>query len=349
MRRIAFAVPGDITTPTGGYAYDRRMIAALKQLGWQVDTIDVGDGYPWPSDRTRAAAHHRLSAVLAGTAIVIDGLAFGVLPDLWAKIHPQHPLVALVHHPLALETGLSCKQDAALRQSERAALREADRAVTTSVTTARCLIADYAVSSERIVIAPPGVGARRIARGSNDGIVRLLSVGALVPRKGYDLLVAALAMITDLPWRLSIAGDRKRDARTARDIEAAIGRSGLNDRVRILGAVTPSHLEELFLSADLFVLASRFEGYGMAYAEAIAHGLPVIGTAAGAIPDTVPPGAGIIVPPENADALAGALRRLIENSAERRQLAGLARAAIRRLPRWSDSAMKVGRVLETIV
>jgi glycosyltransferase involved in cell wall biosynthesis len=348
VRRIAFAVPGDIMTLTGGYAYDRRIIVELKRLGWRVDAMSLGEGYPWPSETTRAAAYRHLSAISVDTTVVIDGLALGALPDVYAKVRPHHPIVALVHHPLALESGLRVEHATILRESERAALSEAARVVTTSQTTARYLITDYAVPADRIVVALPGVDPSSIARGGTDEVVSLLSVGALAPRKGYDTLIAALAKLGDLEWRLSIAGDRNRDQRTARELEASILQCGLSNRISLLGAVTSLQLDELFLSADLFVLASRFEGYGTAFAEAIAHGLPVVGTTAGAIPEAAPVGAGVIVPPDDVGALANALRRLIEDPAERRKLAAGAREAIPHLPRWPDSARQFARALETI-
>ncbi len=177
--------------------------------------------------------------------------------------------------------------------------------------------------------------------------MRLLSVGAVVPRKGFDVLIAALARLTELPWQLTIAGDRTRSAKTAVQLDVDIACYKLGDRVAVLGAVPGERLEELYADADLFVLASRFEGYGMAYAEAIAHGLPVIGTNAGAIPDTVPADAGVLVAPDDVVALARALRRMIENPDQRRQLAAAAQRAARQLPTWQDSATIFARVLET--
>jgi len=188
-----------------------------------------------------------------------------------------------------------------------AALARAMRVVATSETTARHLAVDYAVPADRIVVARPGTDAAPRAGGSGDGIVRLLAVGAVVPRKGYDVLIAALAGLADLPWRLSIAGDRGRDPQTAARLDEDIARRKLNERIVVLGAVPSPRLAELYVGADLFVLASRFEGYGMAYAEAIAHGLPVIGTATGATSDTVPYGAGILVAPDDPVALAAAV------------------------------------------
>ena len=348
VRRVAFAVPGDLATPTGGYAYDRRMIAELEHLGWHIDRVDLGEGFPWPSSETRMAAQARLLAVPAGRAIVIDGLAFGVLPDAALELRSRNPLIALVHHPLALESGLSAEQADNLRASERAALAATRRVVVNSAATARHLIADYAVPADRIVIAPPGSDPAPAAPGSHDGIVRLLSVGAVVPRKGFDVLIAALATLTDLPWQLTIAGDRSRDPKTAAQLDADIARFKLDSRVAVLGAVSPERLADLYAGADLFALASRFEGYGMAYAEAIAHGLPVIGTTSGAIPDTVPAGASVLVVPGDSDAFAHALRRLIENRGERLRLATAARAASGLLPTWQDSAKIFSRALEAV-
>ena len=291
-------------------------------------------GSPGPSSETRSAAQTLLLEVPAGRTIVIDGLALGVLPEAASQLRARNPLIALVHHPLALESGLSAKQAEQLRASERAALTAASRVIVTSAATARQLISDYAVPADRIAVSRPGSDPAPIATGSRDGIVRLLSVGAVVPRKGFDVLIAALATLADVSWRLTIAGDRSRDEKAAAQLDADIARFGLGGRVEVLGAVPPGRLAELYAGADVFVLASRFEGYGMAYADAIAHGLPVIGTTAGAIPDTVPEGAGVLVTPDDVCALALALRRLVENPDERRRMAASAREAARQLPTW---------------
>jgi glycosyltransferase involved in cell wall biosynthesis len=348
VRRVAFAVPGDLATPTGGFAYDRRMIAELARLGWSVDVADLGDGFPRPTPAQRAAAEAQLMAIPAGCPIVIDGLAFGVLSEIAAELAADHPLVALVHHPLALESGLSAAEAEILRASERAALANATQIIVTSPTTARLLVSHYDVARERVVVACPGTDPAPAARGSNDGIVRLLAIGAIVPRKGYEVLIAALATLADLQWHLTIAGDRNRDPQTAAQLEADIQRFDLGARVAVLGAVSNERLAELYAGADIFTLASRYEGYGMVFAEAVAHGLPVIATKAGAIPETVPAGAGLLVPPDDAPALASALRRVIENRDERRRMARTARKAARMLPTWQDSARVFSRALEAM-
>ena len=348
VRRVAFAVPGDLATPTGGYAYDRRMIRELRRLGWSIDIIDLGEGVPFPGSEGDREARRRLKNVPAGRPIIIDGLAFGVLPDAAAELSHDHALIALVHHPLAFESGLPPAQAEKFRASERMALRSARRVIVTSATTARLLAAEYGVAAERITIACPGVDPVPQARGSSDGVVRLLSVGAVVPRKGYDVMIAALAMLKDLPWRLTIVGDRSRDPQTAARLNADIRRFGLHERASVLGAVSSERLAALYLQADLFTLASRYEGYGMVFAEAVAHGLPIVATAAGAIPDTVPAGAGLLVPSDDPDALANALRRVIESPRERQRMVAACRAAARRLPTWQDSAKVFAAAIETI-
>ena len=178
--------------------------------------------------------------------------------------------------------------------------------------------------------------------------MRLLSVGAVVPRKGYDILIAALAALPDLPWSLIIAGDCTRNPKVAAQLKADIEHHGLGSRVTVLGAVSPERLSELYAEADIFALASRFEGYGMAYAEAIAHGLPVVGTTAGAIPGTVPTDVGLLVAPDDAPAFTLALRRLIGDANERQRFASAARSAASQLPTWSESAKLFSHALEAV-
>jgi glycosyltransferase involved in cell wall biosynthesis len=236
-----------------------------------------------------------------------------------------------------------------LESSERAALGCAHHVIVTSAATARLLVTDYAVPEDRITVVVPGIDAVSAARTSNDGIVRLLSVGAIVPRKGFDVLIAALAAISDLPWHLTIAGDRTRDTACAAQLDADIARFGLTERVSLLGAVPDSRIAELYATSDLFVLASRFEGYGMAFAEAIARCLPVIGTTAGAIPDTVPKGTGVLVPPDDVSALAAALRRLIENPEKRQRMSACAREACGTQPSWAQSAKLFAQAIERVL
>src|SRR5262245_18888186 len=202
-----------------------------------------------------------------------------------------------------------------------------------------------------IIACPPSVFSSRhqaaIRSRQHKAVPMASSVSCRLERSclGKALMCWSLP---ELPWRLTIVGDRTRDRQAAAALDADIARHRFNDRVTILGEVSPHQLAKLYGAADVFVLASRFEGYGMAYAEAIASGLPVIGTNAGAIPETVPPGAGILVRPNDASALAEALRRIIEDPGERLRLGSAARAAAAHLPTWQASAKVFARAIETV-
>lgn len=346
VRRVVFAVPGDLTIPTGGYAYDRRIIGGLRELGWRVDAVELGEGFPLPSEETKRAAHARLAALPPTAPIVVDGLAFGALPDAMRELGASHRLIALVHHPLKFETGFSRAVAEALRASEVEALRHACGVIATSAFTARLLVSDFGVATDRVKIVRPGADRRARARAAGKVPLALLSVGAIVPRKGYDVLLAALDRLRDLPWRLTIVGDPARDQGAAARLASDVERFDLGDRVTIAGAISQQALDAHYARTDMFVLASRFEGYGMAYAEAIAHGLPIVGTTGGAIPETAPSSAALLAPPGDVEAFAAAMRRLIEDTAERARLAAGAWAAAAALPSWEQSAKLFADAIE---
>jgi glycosyltransferase involved in cell wall biosynthesis len=348
VKRLAFAIPGDPETLTGGYAYDRRIIGELRRLGWTVDIIGLGEGFPWPDGTQRAAAMAQLLASRDDGPMVIDGLAFGVLPEAARALATRRPVVALVHHPLALEGGLTDAQATQLADSERQALAAATRVIATSRTTADLLRRNFAVPAQRLDVVVPGTDRKHFASGGDGAVVQLLSVAAIGTRKGFETLVEALAPITDLPWHLTIAGDRQRDPAAVGRLDAAIARHGLERRITSVGTVPPGRLAALQQAADLFVLASEYEGYGMAYAEALACGLPVIGTTGGAIPEVVPPSAGRLVPPGDVAALTEALRALVGDRALRQRLADGAREAARALPSWKDSGVRFAQILDRL-
>jgi glycosyltransferase involved in cell wall biosynthesis len=347
VKRLVFAAPGELTIPTGGYAYDRRIVMELRESGWRVDVLNLGEGFPFPSSDIRASAAMLLAALPMDRPVVIDGLAFGALPETARRLRASHHLIALVHHPLALETGLSSDAAAALRASETQALACARRVIATSGPTARLLVSDFGVPAERVAVVRPGNDRVSPARAGADGPIALLAVGAVTHRKGYDVLLAALAQLLDLRWRLTIVGDLGRDSDAVTRLHADIDRFNLADRVRVAGVVPAQRLLGLYASADLFVLASRFEGYGMALAEAIAHGVPVVGTTGGAVPETLPQDACLLTRPDDVGAFSIAVRRLIEDPAARRRFAAAARAAAAALPSWVDSARLFSQAIET--
>jgi len=339
-----FAIPGDPATLTGGYIYARRLTAALTESGWRVRPLRLPDSYPNPTPADLAETRRQLERLPPRALVLADGLAFGAFPAaLFDGLDVRW--IALVHHPLALETGVSEARATALRESERAGLAHARAVIATSPSTADTLIRDYGVAKSRLTVALPGTDPATRARGTGTP-VRLLTVGTLTPRKGHDVLIKALTEIADLDWTCALVGSAARDPATADRIAAMIAAAGLQTRVAMMGELEAAALNAVYDSADMFVLPSRHEGYGMVFAEALAHGLPIVACAAGAVPDTVPPDARLLVPVDNPTALAGALRRMLTNPADRRARADAAWRHGQALPTWNDAAARVATALQ---
>ena len=341
---VQLVVPGPLGQRTGGYIYDRRMVEGLRALGWPVDVHELAGRFPIVNEVAIAAARQAVAAMPAGSLPVIDGLALPAFREQLAGLPPR-PWVALVHHPLALETGLDAADAAALADMERRMFAAADRVIVTSPQTPGDL-AGYDVEESRVGVVLPGTERAALARGSGGPDIGLLCIASLTPRKGHLVLLEALAGLRDLPWQLTCVGSPKRDPAMARAIGAAIGRHALGPWVQLIGEQTEAGLQPYYDAADLFVLASHHEGYGMVLAEALARGLPIVATAAGAIPDTVPAAAGILVPPGDPAALAAALRRVLTEPGLRQDLAAGARTARERLPSWADAAQAFAAELD---
>ncbi|MDB5725754.1 MAG: glycosyl transferase [Novosphingobium sp.] len=346
MRELTFAVPGGLDLPTGGATYDRKTIAALRTAGWRVDVLNWPRSFPSPSDADRQFVAASLAALPDGTLVVIDGLALGTLPGLAQAQYERLRLVALVHHPLAVETGLPLATAARFAAEEREALRWVRAVIVTSRATAATLTADFGVPTDRITVATPGIDHRAApALPRSSGVPRILSLGQVTPRKAYHVLVAALASMPDLEFVATIAGNLASDPATTDALGEQIARAGLSDRVTLAGLVSDEGSARLHAEADIFAFPSLYEGYGMALAEAMAWRLPIVATTGGAIPEVVPPTAGLLVTPGDAAAFATALRTLICDAAVRASLANGAWAAAARLGGWDATARTIAATL----
>jgi glycosyltransferase involved in cell wall biosynthesis len=345
-RDLVFAYPGDLETRTGGYGYDRRVVAALSDLGWNVRLLSLGEGFPNPNTKQLDEAGGMLSELADNSLVMIDGLAFGMMDEWAGREAKRLRIMALVHHPLALETGLDSDRQGAAATREKAALAQTRGVIVTSHATAAELAANYAVPTERIVVAIPGIDPAPLAAGGGDPPL-ILGIGTLTRRKGHDILISSLEKLRDLPWTCRIVGSKTLDPGVAAELEQQIVRSRLDDRIELAGQIDDTRSE--FAKADIFALASRYEGYGMVFAEALAQGLPIVGCAAGAVPDVVPESAGFLVPPDDPDAFAAALRRLLKEPETRISMADASAIAGAKLPSWRDTAVIISDFLETVL
>ncbi len=361
-----FIHPGDLATRTGGYRYARCLLAALRLRGVTAAVHRLSGSFPFPDGAALADADRLLAGIADESTVVVDGLAYGAMPEQ-AVAHAQRlRLVALVHHPLALETGLDPDTAARLEASERRALRSARAVVVTSPATAQAL-RGYGVDESRVTVVLPGtqVPAQspapfpvhspmprdRQERAPSEG-VRLLCVASITPRKGQldlvDALAACRARGLASNWRLVCIGSLDRDAGYAAAVQARVRELGLDAQVHLVGERDEDAVDRAYEEADVFVLASHHEGYGMVLAEAIGHGLPVVSTTAGAIPQTVPADAARLVEPGNVSGLADALAEVIGRPEVRRTMAAAARTSARSLPDWQAAAGRFIGMLQSV-
>jgi glycosyltransferase involved in cell wall biosynthesis len=342
---IYFAYPGDLDTRTGGYHYDRRLIAELRQRDLPIETLSLPHCAPQPDQASLAHIASLLAALPDQSIVIIDGLAFGVLDAIAEAESDRLRLLALCHHPLALESGLDDSLQARLLTSERRALACARATLVTSEHTRRILVEQFALPQEKITVALPGTESVDFAPCAGEPPL-LLTLASLTPRKAHDVLLAALAELKDLPWRARFVGDDSLAPDWVARLRQQLESLGLTERIELTGVVS-DHLAE-YQQADVFVLPSRFEGYGMVFAEATAAGLPVVAARAGAVPDVVPPSAGLLVPPDDSAALALALRSLLRDTDLRRRLQRGAQQAAAHLPRWTETGAIVSDLLNRV-
>jgi glycosyltransferase involved in cell wall biosynthesis len=346
---LHFVVPGPLDQLTGGYVYDAHMVEGLGELGWRVGVHNLEGLFPDADHVGRASMTKLLASLPDGARVVIDGLAMGGLPEPIESHADRLRIVSLVHHPLSLETGVSPDDAARLFETERRALAFCAGVIVSSAYTARGLD-DFGVPPERVRVVVPGTDPIRPADAPEPGAPpMLLCVASVTPRKGHQVLVEALGRVSDLGWTCVCVGGLDRDPSHAEIVLRGVAEAGLGDRIDFVGERQGHDLDDLYRAASVFVLASYYEGYGMALADALAYGLPVVSTTGGAIPFTVPAEAGLLVEPGNAAAFADALRKILEpGSTARAELSAAARRYAAGLPTWHDASRAFASAVEEL-
>lgn len=338
-RRIAVPVhiisPGTIDQLTGGYGFLRRIRDGLTARGEEVRVHELPGPHPFVDEPSRRTADEMMSMIPDGSVVLVDGLALPVAAHaLWVDRYRLR-MTALVHHPLHLEAGLDVEESALLRRLERDTLAYVRRVIVPSRATAADVIA-LDVPEKRITIANPGTDPASPSTGSGGETPVLLCVASLTPRKGHLVLVEALSRLRHLPWRLVLVGAERHPGHEAA-LREAMAERGIADRVEMAGELAAEALEAQWRTADIFVLPTFHEGYGMVAADALARGLPTVVSQVGALAEFVPPAAGGLVPAGDAGALARALEPLIADRNARALAADAAKAAGAGLPNWDDT------------
>lgn len=359
MRSIVLVAPGPLDARTGGYIYDRRIVEGLRQRGWFADVLELDASFPCPTPAALEQAARAIAVVPAGTIAIVDSLALGAMPDLITREASRLRIVALVHLPLAASADLDGDTATRFEDGERRALRAAALVIITGSATLP-LIARYDLAPDRVVVVEPGTDRAPLAHGSQgdqsnvvSGFRRtrsleLLCVATLNPGKGHEMLLTALSAVPYRTWRLTCAGSLTRHPATADRVRAAVTRLGLEERVSLVGDLDGPALATCYDRADVFVLATRQETYGMAVAEALARGLPVVATMTGAIPELVGDSAGLLVPVGDTPGLVETLSRVLGDAGLRARLAEGARGVRHRLPTWEEASGRAAAALDSL-
>ncbi len=352
LRSVHFVLPGgvdDPTAPSGGNAYDRRVSLDLHGFGWQVHQHAVPGEWPRPGAAARAQLAQTLRDLPDGAVVLLDGLVACGVPEIVVPETERLSLAVLVHLPLGDETGLDPAVAAELDARERTVLRAVPAVIATSDWAVRRLVSHHGLAPDRVHVAAPGADIAPLASGT-DGVSRLLCVAAVTPRKGQHRLVEALAGVTDLPWSCVCVGGLAQDPQYVAGLRMLIQKYGLQDRLHLAGPQSGAELDASYNAADLMVLTSYAETYGMAVTEALARGIPVLATDVGGLPEAVgraPDGGvpGILVPPEDPAALASELRGWFGEADVRRRLKAAARGRRSALGGWAATARSLAVVL----
>ncbi|MGW3689485.1 glycosyltransferase family 4 protein [Streptomyces sp. NPDC005125] len=354
-RSVIVVMPGgvdDPSAPSGGNTYDRRVCRDLPRNGWQVHEYAVAGTWPQPRASARAELTRILGESADGAVVVLDGLVACAVPEIIVPEAERLRLVVLVHLPLGDETGLTPGVAAARNAGERRTLQAAAAVVATSGWAAVRLVTHHGLDPGRVHVAAPGADTEPLATGT-DRAPSLLCVASVTPRKGQLQLVESLAAVADLPWNCDCVGGLGQDPGYVTRIRELIGRHSLGERVRLVGPRTGAELNARYAAADLLVLASHAETYGMVATEALARGVPVLATAVGGLPEAVghaPDGGvpGFLVPPQDPAAFASALRLWLGEPVERRRSKEAAMARRTALTGWDTTSRSLAAVLEQL-
>ncbi|WP_439939115.1 glycosyltransferase family 4 protein [Nocardia sp. N13] len=333
---LHLVVPRGVDDPqraSGGNTYDRRLHAALSEAGWEVGLVEVEGGWPWSAARGADGLDRALCGLPDNALVLVDGLLASRLPSVLVPASARLRVVLLVHLPVGVD-------DEDARSAERQVVTAAASVVTPSAWCREWLLREYDLDAGVVHVAQPGVDLAPVVPSEGQA-GSLLTVGSLTPVKGQDVLLEALSDVRDLAWRWACVGSTSVAPVFVARLRQRAVEVGLADRVDLVGPLTGDALESAYAAADLLVLPSRSETYGMVVTEALARGLPVLASDVGGVREALG-GAGLLVAPGG---LAPALRRWLTDASLRDDLRAAARERRTELTGWSVTAGLVADVV----
>jgi glycosyltransferase involved in cell wall biosynthesis len=358
--RVGLVIYGSLKTLSGGYLYDRVLVEYLRAQGDQVEVISLPDrSYPGRLAGNLFRPRSVGKAQLPLDILLQDELCHPSL--IWwnrkLKGSDGVPVISIVHHLLTSEPGHHLWLAPLYRRVELAYLRSVDGFIFNSETTRK--VVENAVGQDLdSVVSQPGADRLNpsvsdeeiIARSRTDGPLRILYLGNVIPRKGLDVLMDALLRLSENAWELTVVGSLEMDRDYSAIVKQMVGIGGFEGRIRFTGPLEDIQLVREMENHHLMALPSYYEGYGIAYLEAMGFGMPVIASDAGAAPEIITAGVdGFLIPPGDSAALADLIEGLM---ADRPRLAQMGCAARRRYlasPRWAESMEKIRSFLRNVM
>ena len=333
---LHFLIPGDIETLAGSYIYDKRIIEGLKAKGHTVNLQRLADDFPFPSDESLVQCKKIVKSIPKSEPIIVDSLAFGVIPEILEDVAATNPIIALIHVPLSVDPIYSAYQRTLLTSNEQEAFKLASKFVVTSEYTLDVLL-NLGIEMPQIKLVVPGIDDFPQKKNFPDKPFKLLSIANMCRSKDHSILVRALSALKDKDWLLDCYGNLDMDREYLSDLQAMIRKNHLQEKILIHGIVSGQELTNAFLNADLFVHPSDFEIYGMALSEALAHGIPVVASTGGGICKTVPSKMGQFFKPGDVYGLQSILEELFENQDVYKKLWTNAQFYKERAQTWAKS------------
>ncbi len=353
--RVGLIVYGGLHEQSGGFLYDRMLVEALRRARVAVEVFAL----PWRryvphlTDNFRPGLERKV--VEADLDLLLeDELCHPSLIRLNRRLGRgrRFPIIAIVHH-LRSDEAHPAWILPAYRAIERAFFSSVDGLICNSRATLRAARALAGPGRPGIVVPPAGdhlgrgLSSRAIAaRARRAGPLRVLFLGNLIPRKGLLELTEALARLAPSSWRLTVVGDPKVDPRYAGRVRRTARRLGLDPRIRYTGALSPPRVVAELRRAEVLAVPSSHEGFGIAYLEGMAYGLPAIAAVHGGAGDLVRHGYnGYLVDPGEVPALAEVLARLAKDRDRLTRMSQAARRTFLRRPTWRAASRRWVRFL----
>lgn len=349
MNAVQFLWPwtiDDARAPSGGNRYDAFVRDGLRKSGWTCEEHVVAGAWPQPDARALLRLRRTLAAFAAGTLVVVDGVMAPAGASALADAAGRLRIIVLLHMPF----GAAFPELAA---SEQHALAASAAVITTSAWTRAWVCAHHGLPPDRVRVATPGVDHAPLTDATAAG-TRLLCVANVSWLKGHDVLTAALAALRDHAWDCTCVGAPPADARLADSLRSAAHAAGIEGRLHWTGTLAGAALDAAWANADVLLLASRRESFGMVVSEALAHGLPVIATRAGGIQEALgraPDGElpGVLVAPGSEPEFAAALRGWLEDPDLRARLRAAAHLRRPALHGWASTTAHIADVLREVM